>query len=302
MEAPIGGERVSAVRAVGPVQRREATPGLGDDGHEGGHVVQGELRLARDVHGALGDHHVGPEVAVGTGAPAGVEEVEEALASAQCTPPAQARVGDGCVRDVLDPGDGEPAGGGEAAPRPGARTHGGPPATLESGRCDQAEDGGVVLVEQTDEGRPDRDAAYEVVGAVDRVDDPASWAAPGRPLLLADDGVARSRPSELTADELLRSAVGVGDESQVGLGLDDEVLSEEPGHRRALHRVREHMGEAEIVIEGHGGNVPAPGSRMAEAVCPLRCEVRHPRSSASAATGEDCPAGVADAAGSRTGT
>ena len=93
----------------------------------------------------------------------------------------------------------------------------------------------------------------EVVGAVDRVDDPLPRAGPGGRELLADDGVARPGALELGADQLLGVAVGVADQGEVGLGVDPQVLGAEPRGRDALDGIREHVGEAQVVVvAGHG--------------------------------------------------
>ena len=85
---------------------------------------------------------------------------------------------------------------GPAGPR--ALAAGGPPAAAESRGRDHADDD-VGSVDEGDERGPDGHAAYVVLGAVDRVEDPAPAAR--RPCtgcvgaeLLADDGVVRCGP------------------------------------------------------------------------------------------------------------
>ena len=88
--------------------------------------------------------------------------------------------------------------------------------------------------------------------AVDRVDDPLARAGPGGGELLADDGVARPGALELGADQLLGVAVGVADQGQVGLGVDPQVLGAKPRDGDALDGIREHVGEAQVVVvAGH---------------------------------------------------
>ena len=70
----------------------------------------------------------------------------------------------------------------------------------------------AVLLER-EQRRPHRDAAHVVLGAVDRVDDPApARQRPSTPELLAQDRVAGPRPAEPVADQLLggRSASDTG--------------------------------------------------------------------------------------------
>ena len=74
-------------------------PGLGDDRHQGGHVVQAELGLGRDVDRSLGEQHVGPEVAVGALAPAVPGQVEHLVLAAHGAPRGPARARD---RGVLE--------------------------------------------------------------------------------------------------------------------------------------------------------------------------------------------------------
>src|SRR5205085_991553 len=75
-----------------------------------------------------------------------------------------------------------------------------------------------------DEDAPQRHAAYERCGAIDRVDDPApAAAAGGLRKLLAGDPVLRERGGKLGADRLLRAAVGDRHRARVGLVLDREL-------------------------------------------------------------------------------
>ena len=62
-------------------------------------------------------------------------------------------------------------------------------------------------------------------------------------------------------------AVGVADQGEVGLGLHDEVLGAEPGHRDPLDGVRQDMGEAQVVVVGH---LPTLARGPAEADGPPR--------------------------------
>ena len=53
--------------------------------------------------------------------------------------------------------------------------------------------------------------------------------------------------------ELLGVAVGVADQGEVGLGVDLQVLGTEAGDRDPLDGIREHVGEAQVVVvAGHG--------------------------------------------------
>ena len=95
--------------------------------------------------------------------------------------------------------------------------------------------------------RPDRHAADEVLGAVDRVDHPLPVARPGRRRrhaeLLAEHAVARAGAGQRRAERLLHRGVRVGDRGQVGLRLDVQVEGPEPGHRDRVGGVGEQVGE-----------------------------------------------------------
>src|SRR5689334_10865661 len=87
--------RVAAVRARAAVEAGEGAAGLGDDDRGGGHVPQGQLGLGAEGDRALGDHHVGPEVAVRARAPDLTGEVEEAVEAAPLLPAAERGVREG---------------------------------------------------------------------------------------------------------------------------------------------------------------------------------------------------------------
>jgi hypothetical protein len=89
VQQAVGGQGVAAERAVLAGQRGEPATGLDDDRHQGGHVVDGQLRLGGDVDGALGQQHVGPEVAVAPGPPDLAGELQEGVQAAALLPPAQ---------------------------------------------------------------------------------------------------------------------------------------------------------------------------------------------------------------------
>ena len=160
----------------------------------------------------------------------------------------------------------DPLGRSQAAARPGAGPVGGPPAPAEGRRGHEAEHGHVV-VDERDQGRPGGHPADEVVGAVDRVDDPAPGAVAGGLELLALDGVAGPGALELDPDQLLGRLVGVADQREVGLGLHDEVVRPEPGHRDPLDGVRQDMGKAQVVVIGH---LPTLARRRARTRGPAR--------------------------------
>ena len=94
--------RAGAERTVVPLQRGEPAAGLDDDGHERGHVVELEGGLRGDVHRALRDEHVRPEVAVGPDCARPALEREELLAPAGALPLAQVGVRQRGVGQVPD--------------------------------------------------------------------------------------------------------------------------------------------------------------------------------------------------------
>ncbi len=203
---------------------------------------------AGDVDGPLGDEHVGPEVAVGAGAPAVVHEVEEVVAPAALAPPPEGGVRQRRVAETADLRHGmrfaDDSDRPVQAPEPG-----GPPAPLQRGRGDEPEHGRLVD-DEADERGPHGHTAHEVLRAVDGVDDPAPGAVAGRLELLTLHGVARPGPLELRADELLGRAVGVGDRREVRLALDDEVVGPEARDRHPLDGVREDVGQTQVVVVG----------------------------------------------------
>ena len=69
----------------------------------------------------------------------------------------------------------------------------------------------LVVDHQRDQGGPDRHAADEVLGAVDRVDHPAPRTPAGVLHLLAVHRVPRPGPAERAPQRLLDGGVGVGD-------------------------------------------------------------------------------------------
>ena len=96
-----------------------------------------------------------------------------------------------------------------------------PPATAQCWGRDYA-DNRLAVLQQGNQGGPDRDIAHEVLGAVDGVDDPLtalkhSFAAE----FFAENFIARALVRQNLAEQLLARDIGIGDRSQVGLGLDD---------------------------------------------------------------------------------
>ena len=113
-----------------------------------------------------------------------------------------------------------------AVPCPRAAAAPAPPPFVEGRRRKDARLELAVALDR-EERAEQRDAAHEVVGAVDRVDVPADRGL-GRfgAELLADQPVVREGGVEPLADHLLDRLVGLGHEAAVGLGLDDEVAPE----------------------------------------------------------------------------
>jgi FtsH-binding integral membrane protein len=97
VQLAVGGQGAAAEGPVGAVQRGEPAPGLDDHRHQRGHVVQLQGGLRGDVHAALGEEHVGPEVPVGPAAPDPALQLQEGLAPPGVAPPAERGVGQGRV-------------------------------------------------------------------------------------------------------------------------------------------------------------------------------------------------------------
>ncbi len=71
-------------------------------------------------------------------------------------------------------------------------------------------------------------------------------------VLLAHDRVARVQACESFAHHLLDRAVRLGDEREVGFGVDHEVGRAEARHRDAVGRVGEFECEREIGVDAPG--------------------------------------------------
>ena len=124
----------------------------------------------------------------------------------------------------------------------------------------------MAVVNERDQRGPDRDSADEVVGPVDRVDDPASGAVAGGVELLTLDRVQGTGAFELVANDFLRCLVGVTDQREIGLGLDHEILGPEAGHRDPLHGIGKHVREAQVIVIGrHPATLVALGTGDANA-------------------------------------
>ena len=246
VQVAVGGERVAAPGAVLAGQGGEHAARLAHDHVDGRHVVHLQLGLGGQVDGALGDEHVGPEVAVGPGPPDPPHQRDEVVHLAALLPAVQGRVGQRRVLEAAYVGDVALRGLEQRAAGPRAVAGRGPPAPLElRGRDDAEHD--LVVDGERDQGGPDGDAADEVLGAVDRVHDPAPLAVAGRALLLAGDGVPRPDPRQGAADGLLDGLVGVGDRRQVGLAHDVQVEGLEPVRGRGVRIIGEDVREAQIV-------------------------------------------------------
>ena len=140
-----------------------------------------------------------------------------------------------------------------APPRPGPLALGRPPAATE-GRGRHDADDHVRAVDEGDQGGPDGYAAYVVLGAVDRVEDPAATGVGGAlgqslvsPKLLADDPVVGSGRPEVRAQQLLGRTVGIADRGEVRLGLDDEVERLEPVEGQQVSGVGHGKPESQVV-------------------------------------------------------
>src|SRR5215213_783967 len=97
-----------------------------------------------------------------------------------------------------------------------------PPAPAERRRADDT-DRRLIIDHQGNQRAPYRHAAYEVLGAVDRVDDPAARAPSGIAHLLTMHRIAWPSPAEGTADGPFGRSVGIGDRSEVRFGGDMQV-------------------------------------------------------------------------------
>ncbi len=162
-------------------------------------------------------------------------------------PAADARVGERGVAELGHAGYPAPCRLGQAAAGPRSAARRGPPAPAE-GRGGHHADHDLRAVHQPDERRPHRYAADVVLGAVDRVDDPAPWPAAPPARLLAEHRVPGPRPAQHVAQRLFGGPVGVGYRRQVGLGLDPQVKRTETARRDVIGGVSEDVREAQVVV------------------------------------------------------
>ena len=99
VQQAVGRGRVAAVRARAAVETGEAAAGLAARSIAFAAMShRRQFRFGADVHRALGDHHVRPEVAVGARAPHLAGQVEEAVQPALVLPAGQRGVRERGVR------------------------------------------------------------------------------------------------------------------------------------------------------------------------------------------------------------
>jgi hypothetical protein len=134
VQMPVGRDRAARLGAPDAVEVGEPSAGLLDDDGEGRQVVQREVGFGRRVDRALGDEHVGPEVAVRAAAPARREQVDHLIEPPDVAPRRQAGVRERRVGQRGDVGDAAAACRGEAAAGPGARAARRPPPPAERRR------------------------------------------------------------------------------------------------------------------------------------------------------------------------
>lgn len=221
MQRAVGGQRVAAMAAFLAGDGGEAPACLAHHRHQGRHVVELQFGFERGVHRALGQQRIGVEVAVAAGAPGGLQQLKQPVELAGILPAVQRGVGQRRVGQLAHPGDADLAGGGGAdlgarlgdeRAQPGGRV----PAAGQRRGGDDPEHR-LVVDKQRDQRGPHRHAAHEVLGPVDRVDDPAARGVPVHAELLAEHGVLRAVLGQLREDQLLGAAVGVGDRVMSGL-------------------------------------------------------------------------------------
>src|SRR5699024_339328 len=94
VQQPVGGHRGTAVRARLALDVGEGAAGLRHDRDECREIPEADLRLRRDVHGTLGDHHVGPEVPESAQAPGLVAQAHQLFPYAAILPDGQGAAGE----------------------------------------------------------------------------------------------------------------------------------------------------------------------------------------------------------------
>src|SRR5262249_5603976 len=100
---------------------------------------------------------------------------------------------------------------------------------------------------ERDERAEDRNAADEVLRAVDRIDDPATLRVTARAEFFADDAVVRALAFEHLADGALRRFVHLGHRRLVRLRAHGE-LRPEAAYGNGVGGVGERESEAKVVV------------------------------------------------------
>src|SRR5262249_49510982 len=109
--------------------------------------------------------------------------------------------------------------------------------------------GDLSVLLETDQRREVGDAANEVLGAVDRINDPSSAAAAVLAELFADDAVVRERGAQHLDDPLLTFAVGARDRGAVALELDRQPTAE-IAQCHLARRARRGNGNFQSLVHG----------------------------------------------------
>ena len=223
VQLAVGGDGAAAGRAVGAVEVGEPAAGLGDDrptAPPGRAAPPPARRRCRPRPRRRACRTRSPRTR-GSATRRGSRPRNGVLAAA-VVPAGQAGVGQ---RRVLERGHLRHATSGrrrQALAGPGAGAGAGPPAPAER-RRDTSPATDIVAVHQGDERRPHRHAADEVLGPVDRVEDPAARAVT-RSRRTPHRGSRRAAgPARGSSGSTPRRWVGVRDRCQVRLAVDLEV-------------------------------------------------------------------------------
>ena len=109
MKRPVRSQRVASISPARAGEVGEATAGLLDDDLRGGEVPERGRGLAHDVGGALGQQHVGPEIAEPPRAPASFDEGQDLLEGDGAVPVLKAGDAQVGIGEIVDGGDVERA-------------------------------------------------------------------------------------------------------------------------------------------------------------------------------------------------
>jgi hypothetical protein len=220
LQAGRAGVGILAVNCAFTGKAGEAAAGFLDQDFERGQIPGFGAGLDPDIGETLGDEH-------------GIDRASQAANRPELLYPGKQAGADGADSGFIEAVEGQdgvfrvgltgdPNG---RAVGPGATAFASPEQQALAGAVRDADDDFAILFEP-DQNGPERDAADEVAGAVDGIDDPLPGVLAGATAaLFAEQAVGREFARDLIEDQLFASAVGGGDGRFVGFGLSRDATA-----------------------------------------------------------------------------